>query len=123
MAQPEQQSLIPKDFLTDEVEVEQSPIPAYTEHVVIKRLIVTTPKDTGLFYGYPDTPDVRRSYSLMQKMLTAAHDEAVDSKAGGVNPQQGQLFGVKAALYGGDGSNLLRRCVVMDVLESIAKVC
>ena len=94
MTQPSAASL---DFLTDEIEVHRSPIPAYTEHIIVQRLLVTTAVDTGVFYGYPDTPDVRKNYSLMQKLLKTAYEEA--PKAQTVDPRPGQVLGVKARCF------------------------
>ena len=83
-----------RDFLTDEIEIDRSPIPVYVDHVIIKRVYVTTAIDTGLFYGYPDTPAMRRNYSLLQKVLRETCQAANETK-GRANPQPGEIFGVK----------------------------
>jgi len=116
-----------RDFLTDEIEIDRSPIPVYVDHVIIKRVYVTAALDTGLFYGYPDTPAMRRNYNLLQKVLEETCEAAAannDSSETSVDPPRpGEIFGVKASLYGGDGDDMYYRCSVLDILGSMAKVC
>ena len=84
-----------RDFLTDEIEIDRSPIPVYVDHVVIKRVYVTTAIDTGLFYGYPDTPAMRRNYNLLQKVLKETYEAAANNDSETSDPQPGEIFGVK----------------------------
>merc|ERR1712029_1146962 len=121
------------DFLTDNIEVDRSPIPTYTDHVIRRDIKVTEAVDTGLFYGYPNTSINRRNLRVMERLMARCHKKATSDRMVegsldqmcGANPAEimlDQVYGVKSPHFTDEG-DIYRRCEVMDIQGSIAKVC